>query len=178
MTRFAKLFNGRESKTVAEAKRKKKFSLIGIILCVVLVILSFVLAALLQSATVALNVLKVIIVIAVSGILFFWLKLICARKEIFKLNNLYCSECGERFTYDKSVYTKLKENVLSSKSGDHINVDTYAVVKINCTCGKCGSKHDFEYDFLISRKQTNSMGAALSERTYSIEERMMDFFND
>ena len=173
MTKFAKFFNGKESKTISDATKKKKLSIIGIIVCVVLMILTFVLIAI-----TGISALGAIAFVALFPLFFFWLKLNCARKEIFKLKNLYCQKCGERFSYGDSTYQIVSTKKFDRKAEDHIDVDTYTTVKIKCKCKKCNDTHEFEYDFLTKKTKTNLMGAVLSENTYSLEDRISEFFTE
>lgn len=176
MTKFAKFFNGKESKTAAEALQKKKISKIGMICGAGLIVLAFVLIAVL-SATTELDAMPIampIIVIAVLDIMFFWLKLNCARKELFVLKNHYCDKCGERYTFENASYNKLYDNVITSRDGQYINLNTYTTVTIKCKCAKCNNEHSFNYDFLTKREKTNEAGAKLSEENFSLDDRVYE----
>lgn len=173
MTKFAKFFNGKESKTVEDAKKKKKLSIIGLSISGAVIILSLVLVAVID------NFLTIGIILAFAALMtlfFFFLKLNCARKEMFMLQNMYCSKCGTRFTTDTVTYTVLNEKKFSTKSDDYITIDTYTVVKFNCVCSDCGNSHDFQYEFLTKKEKTNLVGVTLSEVNYPLEDRIAEFF--
>lgn len=174
MTKFAKFFNGKESKTIAEAKQKKKISKIVMLSCLGGMILFAVLGGLIGGVITTIGVILAM-ASALTG-MYFWLRLNCARKELFILQNLFCSECNTRFNLHDTSYTVQNTKTLTTRNDNRIKLDTYTYVIIKCKCSKCGHEHEFKYDFLTKRRETNLAGATLSEQTYSLDDRIEEFF--
>ncbi|MDE7454147.1 MAG: hypothetical protein K2N22_07045, partial [Clostridia bacterium] len=165
---------GRQSKTLKEAKRKKRLNQLGVAICALVIVLTIVLLFFVPMPA---YVYIPLILIAFILQIFFWLKVNSARKEIKKLKNQFCPKCGERYSFLDATYTELKSTQSSSVSGDYITASTYTLVQINCKCFFCGQEHSYYHSFLTQRLKQNRFGAVLSQENYSLDDSIREHFD-
>lgn len=173
MTKLAKLINGKKSQTLQQAKNKKKLSIFASLGCLALIILFIALCAVAPGVS---GLFIALAIISMLVMIFFYLKLNCARKEVFVLKNLFCPNCGERFLRDDVTYETVKRRISSSRDGNSVKTSTYATVNIKCPCGKCGKIHEFTQDFVVDSTITDLSGK-VSSQSYTVDERIDELFS-
>lgn len=178
MNKMDKFFNGKRSQNIQQAKNKKKISLIAILCCVAVIILSFILVAV---TSIPQGLVVAIVFIAVFVIIYFAIKIKYAKTEIYIMSNLFCKKCGTQFTREDATYEVVKNRTSSRRANGksaNIIVSTYADLIITCECNKCGNKHVFPRSVVIEEKTVTPLNVTVSGKTYDIEEALDKLFNN